>query len=67
MNVCKKCGREYSPTEEFVEDYELQMSVEFFTEMNSLDSLCPDCIYELSDKISELVRVFKSGERDGIS
>ena len=54
--MCKKCGREYNPSMDFVEDYDMIMSIDYFADLNSINELCPECVYELSDMISEVVK-----------
>jgi tRNA(Ser,Leu) C12 N-acetylase TAN1 len=53
MNKCKRCKREYDPSFEFVEEVELLETLDRYIE---LDDYCPDCLYELDDKVGNFIQ-----------
>ena len=56
MNKCNKCDREYDPSYEFVEEVELLESVQRYLDV---DNYCPDCLYDLDDKLSDFTDIWK--------
>jgi hypothetical protein len=54
--ICKKCLGDYDPSMEFVEDYELLMAVDYFTDLGSIDKLCPECVYELAHILEDVTK-----------
>lgn len=54
--TCKKCGKTFDPMYDIVEDYDLLMSVDYFTDVGSIQDLCPGCIYELSDLLCDTTK-----------
>jgi hypothetical protein len=55
---CKKCGKEFDPSMEFVEDYELLEALNWFVET---EHLCPKCCYKLRDVIERNAKDFING------
>ncbi len=50
--ICKECNRIYDPSMEFVEDVELLEAMSYFID---IEVVCPECIYDLRDKIERMV------------
>ena len=53
MKICKRCKREYDPSFEFVEEVELLETLDRYIE---IDDYCPDCLYDLDDKVSNFIQ-----------
>lgn len=54
--ICKKCGREYDSSMEFIEDVELLEAINYFLD---IEVICPDCIYKVRDEFEKIAEVLK--------
>ena len=55
--TCSKCKRQFDPENEFIEDYDMLVALDYYIEP---DDYCPECLYALDDIITKSVREWES-------
>lgn len=56
---CYKCGKEFDPSMDFVEDVDLLEALDYFI---AIDGMCSTCMYALRDKLATTVKEFLQGD-----
>ena len=51
-NICERCKKSYKPAFDFVEEVEILNSIQRYI---NIETHCPDCIYELDEKIHNFI------------
>ncbi len=52
MNQCKKCLKEYDPSEDFIEEIELLESLMRYL---NVEEFCSDCLYDIDNQIEDML------------
>ena len=57
---CKRCGKNFDPAYDFVEDTEKLEALNYYVE---IENYCPNCLYEIDNNIWNFVSLMlKNGE-----
>ena len=61
--ICKKCGKEFDSSVDFVEDVEMLEAINHFIDIKNY---CPACIYDLESKLSDLAYLWKEEDTERV-
>ena len=57
---CKRCGKEFYPSMEFLEDTSLLEALAYyFGNYEELEGYCNECLYAIDEKIDKIIKEFK--------
>ena len=54
MQKCVRCGNEFDPTSNFIDDIDMLSAIEYFLGCE-MEPFCPDCLENLKQKIDNTV------------